>query len=241
MKLQRPSYVNLKQFGEQCVLPLCAVLRIRPFMLGRRAEEAMLRLSYIPVSVPADRWKPMFLFLATAELAEFSRALWQAAGVLTSCVYIAMNMVGCENRDADHDSQHGLAVRLMFRKALLTASKKLLLSTNVLMQLRMISPMPSTTPCIEQQDKECRSSISVSVHDDYAGFVIGGDRAGNSSTPLYRVNYMQSLVAGGMLRSTPSPIDAVVFVPTRVELDSVGQCLQLSLIHISEPTRPRLI
>eukprot|EP00971_Amphidinium_carterae_P198602 3941427-Amphidinium_carterae.2 len=128
MKLHPPRLSCLCIFWEKCVLPLCSVLRVRPYLLSRRACDPFLRLSYVPAVVPQGGWRPMLMFLSTAELSEFSKALWQAAPSLACCVYAAFNLLECLPADEDADTERGGQARMDIRYALFQASRKLLLS-----------------------------------------------------------------------------------------------------------------
>eukprot|EP00971_Amphidinium_carterae_P271271 5383110-Amphidinium_carterae.3 len=252
MKVPLPRYSNLKQFWDNCAVPLCSVLRVRPFLLGRRAGESTLRLSYVPLSCPSGGWGPILRFLATVELGDFSKCLWQASPSVASCVYVALNILYCDALDEDPDTDRGQHVRLRIRLAVLSTAKKLLLSVvhvvvimfdarhavavvrpcynvgandialELIEHLNSYLTQDETDEMTMAQRRDGAPMIAVGLHDQFTGFVAGGAASSARSRSPRR---QVASVGACPSAAAPAAPDDVVFIPKGVSMDSVCDCL----------------
>eukprot|EP00971_Amphidinium_carterae_P330875 6464139-Amphidinium_carterae.1 len=252
LKFQPPIFANLKLFWEKTVLPLCALFRVTPYLLGRRnGGDASLRLSYVPDMRALPTRRPFYTFATVAEMAEFTRCLWQVGGTVVTCARLSLDFIDCTYADIDIDTDHGAKVRLMLRKAIMWVSDKALLYTvhvafftleayNMVVVLRPLYPVAAITLAQdfcelfnivlgqEQASADGPSScMSVRPKPEYTGYVMGG-----SASPAHLVHYglakkrasEPKILIGGApkLRSVAVP----VFSPDGVCLDSLVVCWQ---------------
>eukprot|EP00971_Amphidinium_carterae_P130573 2586769-Amphidinium_carterae.1 len=81
IKLQQPIYHNLTRYWQQCIAPMCAILRITPLIAVRRCGDTVVRVPYRPAR---DFHPPSVISLDVDTFRQLRLALVQIGGPLVA-------------------------------------------------------------------------------------------------------------------------------------------------------------
>eukprot|EP00971_Amphidinium_carterae_P136990 2714720-Amphidinium_carterae.1 len=109
IKMAPPVRAHLGTFFRCVVLPICALLRIMPYLLVRRNLDPMLRVMYSPMTCVS---KPLSLIMEVDQFMELNQALGHLRFI--GYHYVALTINDLFVADKDHDTCRGMAVRDLF-------------------------------------------------------------------------------------------------------------------------------
>eukprot|EP00971_Amphidinium_carterae_P324861 6454841-Amphidinium_carterae.2 len=120
LKLTKPIFSNLAVFWANCVLPVCALLRIQPYLMTRRNGDEAIRVAYRPTM---NSGHVLCVRLDVESFRDFRLALVQVGGQLVTLWYIAFDFVGLEDADLDRDTHRGMALLSLLKLAVTHLNK----------------------------------------------------------------------------------------------------------------------
>eukprot|EP00971_Amphidinium_carterae_P331475 6465031-Amphidinium_carterae.2 len=114
IKLQQPIYHNLTRYWQQCIVPMCAILRITPLMAVRRCGDTAVRVPYRPAR---HFQPPSVISLDVDTFQQLRLALVQIGGPLVALWYLSLDFVNMLVPDVDIDTRRGIAVQRLVQNA----------------------------------------------------------------------------------------------------------------------------